>query len=227
MKIHPSREDLTNQKFGFLTVIKMLPTKRSKCLCSCNCGDKKCEKEIVKMAQYLKKGCGACRAYNDKNRIKSISKHNDCINYKTTTLHTLWGNIKSRCLNKNSKIYKFYGARGIKMYKPWINNYALFKSWVLKNIGDRPTVMHSLDRINVNGNYTPGNLRWATREEQAQNMRASTKKEIVIDIYTKFHKDKKTVAELIKEYDMPRQTIYYIVTQRNWKSVTEKINLCS
>lgn len=227
MKTGPKREDLTNKTFGHLKVIKMLQTKRSKCLCVCTCGHEKCLGVITKMVQEIKNGCIACKYFNDENRIKAISKHGDCVDYKATALRTLWGNIKNRCYNNNLKIYKFYGSRGIKMYKPWISNYTLFKSWILKNIGNRPSVDHSLDRINVNGNYVPGNLRWATREEQAQNMRISTKKEIVVDIYIKFHKDKKTVTELMKIYNMPRQTIYYIVTKRNWKSITEKINICS
>lgn len=222
----PKREDLTNKKFGHLTIIKMLKTKRSKCLCECTCGHEKCPKQLIKMTQEIKNGCSACKAFNDEKRIKAITKHSDCINYKATTIRQLWGNIKSRCYDKNLKIYKFYGARGIKMYKPWINNYILFKNWIIKNIGNRP-IGYSLDRINNNGNYIPGNLKWSTREEQAQNMRASTKKEVVIELYTKYHKDKVSITSLCKEYNIPRQTVYYIVTGRNWKSFTEKINICS
>lgn len=70
-----------------------------------------------------------------------------------------------RCSNPGSKLYHRYGARGIRVYEPWIKDWRQFAEY----IGPRPTPSHSLDRIDNDGNYEPGNVRWATDCEQNRN----------------------------------------------------------
>jgi hypothetical protein len=76
---------------------------------------------------------------------------------------------KQRCTNPNSGAFADYGGRGIEFRFPSVRAFA---EWVLHNIGPRPTALHSLDRIDNERHYEPGNLRWATRSEQARNKRA-------------------------------------------------------
>lgn len=76
---------------------------------------------------------------------------------------------KQRCTNANSAQFADYGGRGIEFRFPTVRAFA---EWVLWNIGPRPTPAHSLDRIDNERHYEPGNLRWATRSEQARNKRA-------------------------------------------------------
>lgn len=71
-----------------------------------------------------------------------------------------------RCLNPNSDNYRWYGGRGITICLEWIDSFDAF----LADMGERPTGM-TLDRINPDGNYEPGNVRWATPKEQARNRR--------------------------------------------------------
>lgn len=78
-----------------------------------------------------------------------------------------WSNMKTRCYNPNSANYKYYGARGITVCARWLKSFDYF----LKDMGPKPTPQHSLDRINVNGNYTPKNCRWATQSQQMRNRR--------------------------------------------------------
>jgi hypothetical protein len=78
--------------------------------------------------------------------------------------------MKRRCLNRRSHNYKDYGGPGITMYPEWIESFDAFETWILANLGPRPEG-HSLDRIDVNGGYEPGNLRWATAKEQRANQR--------------------------------------------------------
>jgi len=75
-----------------------------------------------------------------------------------------WKAVKRRCYNKNCKDYKDYGAKGIRLSKPW-HDFSVF----IKDIGKRPSKTHSLDRINGKKGYSKNNCRWATVKEQACN----------------------------------------------------------
>ena len=81
--------------------------------------------------------------------------------------YVAWQRMNQRCHNPRYDSYKWYGARGIQVCDEWRKSFLAF----YKHIGDRPSPKHSVDRINVNGDYTPGNVRWATWKEQANNKR--------------------------------------------------------
>ncbi len=89
-------------------------------------------------------------------------------------LYTVWAGQKERCFNTVGDAYKDYGGRGISMYDGWVNDFASWKKYVeaLPHYGN-PN--RSLDRINNNEDYKPGNLRWATKLEQANNRRGVCK----------------------------------------------------
>lgn len=81
--------------------------------------------------------------------------------------YTAWAGMKSRCSDPNSSRYPYYGGRGIKVCDRWRDSFAAF----LVDVGPRPSPDHSLDRMDPNGNYEPGAVRWATRKEQQRNRR--------------------------------------------------------
>ncbi len=84
-------------------------------------------------------------------------------------LYQVWHMIRQRCNNPNARNYHNYGGRGIKICPEWDNSYKAFAEY----LGPRPSRGHSVDRIDNDGNYEPGNVRWATREEQNNNKRNS------------------------------------------------------
>ncbi len=80
-----------------------------------------------------------------------------------------WRAIKNRCFSPLNKSYDHYGGRGITVCDAWRNDYRQF----LEHVGRRPSPHHSIDRINNDGNYEPGNVRWATSAEQMRNRRVT------------------------------------------------------
>lgn len=90
--------------------------------------------------------------------MKNLKKDNP-IEYRA------WCAMKTRCLNKKNKAFHHYGGRGIKIFDEWIDSFEKF----FLHVGKKPSPNHSLDRINNDGNYEPGNVRWATSHQQVHN----------------------------------------------------------
>ncbi len=85
-------------------------------------------------------------------------------------LYRTWVCIKTRCYNKNNKGYRYYGGRGVIMCDAWRDKITGFPTFV-KDMGEKPSPEHTVDRIDNDGNYEPGNCRWATKSEQSYNQR--------------------------------------------------------
>ncbi len=88
-------------------------------------------------------------------------------------LYSTWRGMNTRCSNPNAINWKYYGGRGIRVCDRWLNSFTDFATDIENEIGPKPTPSHSIDRIDNDGNYEPGNVRWATKKEQSMNRRAA------------------------------------------------------
>ena len=152
------RFDLTGKRFGRLSVLAYVGMVRTapSWLCRCDCGT---EKTVPggNLRYGFVTSCGCAHA--DELRARNTTH-----GQRQTPEYKTWCNIRSRCSNPKAVGYEYYGQRGIKVCERW-DDFENFR----KDMGLRPSAQHSIDRINVNGNYEPGNCRWATRQQQMAN----------------------------------------------------------
>jgi hypothetical protein len=93
--------------------------------------------------------------------------------HKRHPLYNKWIGMRQRCSNPKSHIWKYYGGRGIIVCERWNNLATGFENFIA-DMGERPSLGHSVERINNDGNYEPANCKWATAEEQCHNRRKQT-----------------------------------------------------
>jgi hypothetical protein len=182
--------DLAGMRFGRLAVLsRALPLgNRTTYLCRCDCGT---ERPVA--AHALHKGkvlsCGCLKSSQLGERTRTHGGTG-------TVEHRTWQRIKRRCYDPTYVSWPRYGGRGISMHGGWVDDFQAF----LDHVGRRPSASHSIERIENNGNYEPGNVRWATAVEQARNKRNSVRVEI--------NGSSKTVAEWAEVSPVKIKTIY-------------------
>lgn len=101
--------------------------------------------------------------------IVSETRWKDSHGRSKDPLYQLWKRIKRRCYDAKTHNYKWYGGRGIGMWEPWRDDAGLFIDWIEQNLGPRPSPKHSINRIDNDGDYEPGNLDWQDPIGQATN----------------------------------------------------------
>ena len=152
-------EDMIGKTYNQLTVLEydcQTPSGQKKFRCQCSCG------KFTSVASYdIRKGktksCGCLKLTS--TRTHGMSKSSE---------YSIWCGIKSRCNIPSQTVYRYYGGRGIKICDEWNNSFQAFYNY----LGPRPGPEYSVDRIDSDGHYEPGNVRWATPDEQWSNRKS-------------------------------------------------------
>lgn len=157
------------ESFGLWTVIGSAPSLKRRgsgvvphVLARCACGTKR----RVSLPNLKSSKSRSCGYYKRKRTAAARIRHGESRKGAVTAEYSCWQSMLRRCLSPSHSNYGSYGGRGIRVTERWLK----FEHF-LADLGRRPTSAHSLDRINVNGNYEPGNCRWATSAEQRRNQR--------------------------------------------------------
>jgi hypothetical protein len=211
-RVAVNNADLIGRRFGSRVVLEVTKNIYGQwaCVCECLCDHKK---RSVVLRWHLLNGkntnCGCLRKYRMTHAMTG-----------TPTYYT-WDSMIQRCTNPHSQSYADYGGRGIKCCDRWRFGDGIRSGFecFLADMGERPSAEHSLDRINVDGDYEPGNCRWATVEEQQNNRRDNC--------YITWHGQTKTLKQWSEKLGIKYVTLQARIKIYGWsidEAFTQNVN---
>ena len=151
-------------RFGRLVIQAKRPrstwkTRNAEWSCLCDCGNTHvAQASNLKSGHTKSCGCYARELYGTNNRRHGMYASPE---------YNAWERMIQRCTNLKCEGFENYGGRGIRVCLEWLQDFEAF----YRDMGPRPSARHSIDRINVDGDYEPSNCKWATHKQQARNRR--------------------------------------------------------
>lgn len=200
------------ERFNRLTVVAVLSPRsvgHNNILCLCDCGEHTfVHPHALASAQTTSCGCRRRQILRSCNVT-----HGHSTGRNRSPEYSTWRSMLDRCRNKNCRDYPWYGGRGISVDHSWERSFASF----LRDVGPRPGPKYSLDRIDNNGGYYPGNVRWATAAEQSHNSRAC---KLTTDDATQIRELRARgvrAKDVAARFGVTHQNVRHIVIGRTWK----------
>lgn len=194
--------DLTGKRFGRYTVIceaERPPGKNNRhyWLCRCECGTEK----VLDSASINKGAVVSCGCYQRERASKRAYEQHLTHGKTGSRLYNVWMAMKARCFNPNVKAYPLYGGRGIRVCEEWTRSFQSFSEWATSHGYDETQKRGccTIDRINVDGDYSPENCRIATQKQQCLNRRSNRR--------LTFNGETKTISEWSAQYGMSIRTL--------------------
>ena len=171
-----AKKDLTGQRFGRLVVLYEDPIRAKaggvQWVCQCDCGNKVTVRSSCLLQGYTK-SCGCLRIDIAKEHCPKpmFGDRNPAYRHghMKTRIYSIWQGMKKRCYEAKQINFMYYGGRGVTVCDEWKNSFKAFYKWAVSN-GYRNDL--TLDRIDPNGHYCPGNCRWVSWSVQNKNKRA-------------------------------------------------------
>lgn len=207
-KAEKQRTYLLNKTFGRLTVLEYDGSTKyyaGKWKCQCTCGNI----VSVRSAHLLQGTTKSCGCYAREAAARSGAVHG----LHTHPLYAVWSQMKDRCFNPNNKFYQRYGGREITVCEDWRYDFLTFYRWAIHN-GYKEGL--TIDRIDNDDNYEPGNCRWATQEIQMQNTSLTkiNPKKVV-----KIRMDPRINSVIAKAYGVDESTVSRIKNGKTWSNI--------
>lgn len=227
--------DLVGFRFGRLTVKGLAGSrlradgarvKRWECICDCGTAT------IVETGALRSGNTRSCGCLQREQSASRNSTHGMSRGSKAHPLYETWKGIKKRCLDPRVSNFRDYGGRGIQVCDRWLNGDGVLTGFecFLADMGERPEGL-SIDRINNDGNYEPGNCRWATKREQMTNRRPAKLRRNIIPrgeiaaVRTAYASGAATCLDLAKKYGVGSPSMSAILTGKTYKSEGGPISL--
>lgn len=161
--------DMTGERYGRLLVVSRYRCRGAAMwVVRCDCGTEK----IVAGGSLRSGDTQSCGCLH-KERTSAARTTHGATRGSRTDLYRIWRGIISRCTNPHLSRWPRYGGRGITVCDRWRHDFTAFAA----DMGPRPSPQHSIDRIDPDGHYTPGNCRWATALQQRHNRSTLSQKE--------------------------------------------------
>lgn len=197
----PSKIDLIGLQVGKLRVERAAPSRNSRTYWECRCS---CGAVVCVTTDALRRGVTtSCGCYKRDLQSRLCRQRMKTHGMSTMPEYKVWDTMRQRCSNPKNGKYQSYGARGISVCERW-DDFTAF----ISDMGPRPSSVHSLDRINPNGDYEPGNVRWATQKEQ-QNNRTDNRKFTI-------NGETKTVSEWANMYRIRPNIVTQRINRDGW-----------
>lgn len=198
-------KDMAGTRVGRLVVLRRTEdVGRAMWLCLCDCGTTK----AVHGAKLRRGATVSCGCYS-RDRVTT---HGASRTGKKTGTYRSWEKMKARCLCPTDNRYEYYGGRGITICQSWVESFESF----LADMGERPPGT-SLDRIDNSKGYEPANCRWATREQQMRNTRATKLCESDAAKIRELHAAGVPKIEIARRMAVSRRLVQFIIAGSSWK----------
>lgn len=167
MPTNPLFQDLTGQRFGIVTATRYLGKLRNLAYWEyrCDCG------HVGETSSSNLKKTRSCGCLYREGLAKRQTTHGATVGGARPDPYHIWAGVVARCEREGTQSFRYYGGRGIKICDRWRHGDGELTGFecFVKDMGPRPSPHHSIDRIDNDGNYEPGNCRWATMKQQQRN----------------------------------------------------------
>lgn len=209
------KEIKVGQRFGKLVVLSMHTSRNGNdyCFCKCDCGEKGITAYNSSLLSGKMNSCVKCKTTDKpKNQPceKTQHKRKEANPLMKHPLHRVWSSMIMRCENPKRPYYYLYGGRGIKVCDEWRKDYLAFYEWSMQN-GYKLEMLefhrnkYTLDRININGDYSPENCRWVDYRQQNENKRHN----LILEI----DGEKKVISDWLRQYNAKIPYFYSLLRE--------------